>query len=332
MPSPPENNIHLVSVIVTSFNHAEYLRERIDSLLAQTYENIEIIVIDDCSTDNSLQVLKQYESHPRIKIIALEKNRGYADACNLGVNVTSGDFIMFAECDDRSEPDQVRFLIDKLKLHEGVGVAFSRSNIIDSNGKLLRDDFECREDSFKALCSKDTVIPKTLMQRFLLHSCVIPNMSAALIKKNHFMKSGGLSSAYSACADWDFWCRMAMLCDFYYVAMPLNNFRTHSNSVRSTFSIQRQVCEMFDLLHTSASRMHLDKQSRSQFNVSIGSIWAGQFRSNPVSWIKGFLPVWKHSLKYNILTVWYLILAIFKAIKRKVLFERNHYELHRRHD
>src|SRR5208283_3292537 len=104
----------IVSIIVTSYNHAEYLRQRMESLLAQTYKAFEIIVVDDCSTDESLKVLKEYERDPRVKIVALDRNGGYANACNIGVKLSSGEFIMFAECDDYNDSDHVRVLLDKI--------------------------------------------------------------------------------------------------------------------------------------------------------------------------------------------------------------------------
>ena len=77
----------LVSVIVASYNHREYLKERMDSLINQTYQNLEILVIDDCSTDGSLEVLRGYESHPKVKLIIREINGGWVNVSNQGVDI-----------------------------------------------------------------------------------------------------------------------------------------------------------------------------------------------------------------------------------------------------
>ena len=315
----------LVSIIVTSYNHAEYLRQRMERLLAQTYKKFELIVVDDCSTDESLKVLKEYEHYPQVKIVALDKNGGYANACDIGVNLSSGVYIMFAECDDYNDPDHVRVLLDKLENNETVGVAFCRSNIVDAEGTFLRDDYACREDSFKAFCARETYIPKERMQRFFLRSCVIPNMSAALMKKKYFQMTGGLSPAYSACADWDFWCRMAQFCDFYYVPLPLNYFRTHINTVRSSVKMEIQICEMFDLLYKSAKQVKLTLLEHIKFRKDATVVWAGFFSANPRAWISCFYTVWRRSLKYDKLSLLFLSYSICSRLCHKnSLYENLH--------
>ena len=90
----------LVSIVVASYNHAEFLEQRMTSLINQTYQNIEILVIEDCSPDNSLEVLRKYESHPKVKLIVREKNGGWVAVSNQGIDLSSGEFVLFANCDD----------------------------------------------------------------------------------------------------------------------------------------------------------------------------------------------------------------------------------------
>ena len=80
-----------ISIIVASYNHAEYLEERMDTLLNQTFDKFEIIVVDDCSTDNSTEVLEKYRDNPKTTFIFLEENGGYAKACNLGISKSRGE-------------------------------------------------------------------------------------------------------------------------------------------------------------------------------------------------------------------------------------------------
>lgn len=311
----------LVSIIVTSYNHAEYLQQRMESLLAQTYQKLEIIAVDDCSTDESLKVLKKYERYPQVRIVALDTNGGYANACNIGVKLSSGDFIMFAECDDYNDPQHVRILLDKLIENETVGVAFSRSSIVNADGTILRDDYACREDSFKVLCAQETNILKEKMQRYFLRSCVIPNMSAALMKKKYFQMTGGLSPAYSACADWDFWCRMAQLCDFYYVPLSLNYFRTHINTVRSSMKMEVQICEMLDLLYKAAKQVKLTLLEHIKFRKDAAVVWAGFFSTNPRAWLNCSYAVWRRSLKYDKLSLIFLSYSICNRLYHKLVIK-----------
>jgi len=304
----------LISIIVTSYNHAEYLEQRIESLLAQTYKNLEIIVVDDCSSDRSIRVLDKYLMDERIRIVALDANQGYAYASNLGVSLSHGDYIMFAECDDFSESGQVEILHEVLSRNTKVGVVYSKSNMVGSDGRKWGDDFRYRETAFRELCFRDTLIPRDRMQRFFLKSCVIPNMSAAMIRKVYFNEVGGLSQSYRACADWDFWCRIAKHCDFYYIATQLNNFRSHASTVRETVGITSQLLEMYRLLYDAYRKTELNRKERCKFKINTGFIWASYIPSSLTNWLKSFFPVWMGSLRYDPFTVIYLMIAIAQIL------------------
>lgn len=306
----------LVSVIVTSYNHAEYLKQRMDSLLKQTYSPIEIIVVDDCSTDESAAVLEEYRHIPNLRLNMLRENGGYANACNLGVKLCNGKYIMFAECDDYNEPEHIELLMRAILDNKAIGVAYCRSNMVDSERRILGNDFECREKSFKKLCSSDTLISREMIQKFLLISCVVPNMSAAIIRKECFDIVGGFDPKYKACADWDFWCRMAEYHDFYYVARPLNYFRIHENTVRKKASVALQVGEYYDLLYRSFARMNLKFSDGVRFRINLGFAWANFIIINPFDWFRSLPTVWLRSVRHDKLSAFYMMLGlIIKAVR-----------------
>ena len=116
-----------VSVITPMYNCEKFISETIESVLNQTYTNWEMIIIDDCSTDKSKQIVKQYiERDKRIRLIALNENSGAAVARNKGIEVSSGRFIAFLDGDDLWEPNklekQIQFMTEK-------NIGFSFSNI-----------------------------------------------------------------------------------------------------------------------------------------------------------------------------------------------------------
>ncbi|MEI7636306.1 MAG: glycosyltransferase [Syntrophus sp. (in: bacteria)] len=309
----------LVSIIITSYNHAEYLKQRMESLLLQTYSPIEIIVIDDGSIDVSVKVLDDYKITPNVEIIALDKNNGYANACNLGVSLCRGEYVMFAECDDYNEPDHIEILMRSLIWNKTAGVAYCRSSMVDSHGHIFRNDFQNREESFKALCYKDTLIPKDMMKKFLLISCVIPNMSAALIKKECFNVVGGFNTQYKACADWDFWCRIAEHWDFFYVSKTLNFFRRHPTTVGNTFGFRTHTLEIFDILYKNYSRMNLNYSEKLKFKAAIGTLWGMHIREHPSEWVKSFLSMWRQGLKYDQYIIINLLLWVGKGCYEKIV-------------
>lgn len=298
----------LVSVVVTSYNHAEYLPQRMESLLAQTYRPIEIIVVDDASTDDSAKVLRRWADDPRIRLILLEANGGAAAASNKGASLANGEYLMFAECDDFDRPEHVARLVAALQ-SSSAGVAFCRSELVDARGAVLGDDFENREPAFRALCAMDALIPRRLMQRFLLRACVVPNMSAALMRKAAFDAAGGVSAAYRLCLDWDLWGRLARREDFFYVAETLSSFRAHGGTARSTVGLARQIEEIYSVLTSAASELELNSSERFKFRLGLARIWAGYLREDPARWLSSLPSAWLASLRFDPLSLVYLGLA-----------------------
>ena len=96
----------MVSVIIPNYCHAPYLRQRIDSVLAQSYPDFEVVLLDDCSTDGSREVIERYRNHPRIKqIVYNDRNGGSAFAqWRKGFALTQGEYIWIAESDDYADP------------------------------------------------------------------------------------------------------------------------------------------------------------------------------------------------------------------------------------
>lgn len=273
----------LVSLVVASYNHAEYLVRRMESLIHQTYPHIEILVIEDCSQDNSLEVLHKYESHPLVRLIVREQNGGWVTVSNQGIELSKGEFVLFANCDDDCAPQMVERLVKAMQAHPTAGIAFCRSLLVDENGQVIGDDFVIRERVFRQKCATDTLISGAQMGRFLLHSCVIPNLSAALIRKKCFEAAGALSAEYRVCSDWDLFFRIAAGYDAAYVAQPLNKFRQHQTTVRSLTKGRITYEEFLRLLLGQIKLLDLSFIERCRFRSRVMYLWGTHLFSQP--WI-----------------------------------------------
>ena len=270
----------LVSIVVASYNHAEFLEQRMESLINQTYQDIEILVIDDCSPDNSVEVLRRYESHPKVKLIIREKNGGWVAVSNQGVEMSSGEFVIFANCDDACDLRMIERLVAALKSNPSAGIAFCRSLMVDEHDATLGEDFDMREASFKARCETDTLLSKAEMNRFLLHSCVIPNLSAALFRKECFDSVGYLSAAYKVCCDWDLFFRVVTRYDVSYIAEPLNYFRQHKTTIRSATKARVIFEEYFRLLLGQiGAGGSLTFAERCRYRIRVMYLWASHIIS-----------------------------------------------------
>jgi glycosyltransferase involved in cell wall biosynthesis len=309
---------NLVSLVVTSFNHAEYLPQRMESLLAQTHPNTEIIVVDDGSTDGSREYLLKYKEHPKVRLYFLESNNGYVFASNFGAGKAKGKYIVFAECDDFSEPDQIATLFQTISSNQGVGVVWSESNLTDEKGRILPDDLQKRSAAFRNFCNKDVRIPGSLLHKFMLHGNVVPNMSAAMFRIELFVGIGGLSEKYRLSADYDFWIRMADAGDFFYLKRPLNNFRSHAGSVRNRLGESVQLIEMIDIVSGIKKKLRRSFKEKLNQKIHLGNLWFYYARNDFGAFFRTFINVFKSTFRNEPLLIFFLLLSLPVLSIRKI--------------
>ena len=127
----------LISVIMSVYNGEKYLVQAIDSILNQTYQNFEFIIIDDCSTDNSSHILQEYaKKDSRIKIIKKEKNigiKGFIENLNLGISIAKGKYIARMDADDISLPERFQKQVNFLEKNSDFSLCFSNAKILQEN-------------------------------------------------------------------------------------------------------------------------------------------------------------------------------------------------------
>ena len=130
----------LISVIMSVYNGEKYLVQAIDSILNQTYQNFEFIIIEDCSTDNSLDILEEYaKKDSRIKIIKKEKNigiKGFIENLNLGISIAEGKYIARMDQDDVSLPERFQKQVDFLENNPEITLVGAQLNLINEQNKI----------------------------------------------------------------------------------------------------------------------------------------------------------------------------------------------------
>lgn len=312
-----------ISIVFTSYNHANFLRRALDSLLSQKFSDYELIIVDDCSTDGSQEILKEYSKRDnRIKLYLSDSNSGsYVISTNKGASYARGEYVIFAQCDDFAEPQQLERLIKVLEENPDISVAFSSSRMIDEKDNILDLDYNNRSTKFKKLCSSDTKITSQRMQSFLSESCVIPNLSAALIRRNKFLELNGFSDRYKVLADWDFWLRMSIKENFYYIREPLNNFRQHNHTIRKTIKLKTQICELFNMFDSFVCLNNLNEVEKNTIEENICKIWIGYIWNNFSTGMLSLFPLMNKSKELNPKFPLILLRTGFKLIKSKI---RNH--------
>ncbi len=222
-----------VSIVVPSYNHGRFLRQRLDSILQQTYQDFEVFVLDDASTDNTRQVLAEYATRSRVEMILRQKNGGSVfRQWNAGVALARGDYIWIAESDDYADERFLEELTAVLDRHPNVGLVKCRSTVVDEEGRTTPDS---QEYPLQRDWSHDFIISGPEDCRLqLTHGNSIANASAVLFRRQLYMDVGWADESYRMCADWLQWSKMMLQADFAYVAKPLNYYRRHTNTVRQT--------------------------------------------------------------------------------------------------
>lgn len=242
-----------VSIIVPNYNHSLFLEARLESIFSQTYQNFELILLDDYSSDNSLEILSKYSSHPKVShfIINTENSGTNYKQWNKGISLAKGDLIWIAESDDTCNDYFLEKLVRSF-LNEKVQIAYSQSNSMNSEGEIVGDWYFQTAMMNKPLFDTNfTMDGINFIDQFLLQRNVIPNASGVLFRKTCFDIVNGAREDVRYCADWLLWLHMLSLNgEVYYTAEKLNNFRFHPNSVIASSSKTSNIPfkKRFDIL------------------------------------------------------------------------------------
>lgn len=154
----------LVSIIMPNYNYAKYLEQSINSVLAQTYSNFEIIIIDDASTDNSVEIIQLYVNrYKNIQLITNTINKGVIACRNLGIELAKGNYLCFIDPDDFWEKNKLALQIEALE-SQNANLCFTDLQIIDANGKKgkIRKHFY-NEFSYSSLLKRNFIPHSTLI-------------------------------------------------------------------------------------------------------------------------------------------------------------------------
>ncbi len=220
------NKKYFVSVIIPNFNHAKYLDERIQSVLNQTYRDFEIIILDDASTDNSLDVIDKYRNSSQVSQIIVNKQNSGSPffQWNKGLKFAKGDLIWIAESDDSCHLDMLENLVSCFEKDEKLSFAFCRSIQIDAKSKQGNI---CGGHRF----TKDFNIDGYKFNHNYMMSCNrIGNASSVVFKKEYALSIDPQYIKYKGAGDWLFWIEMAERGRVALLSKPMNYFRKHNTN------------------------------------------------------------------------------------------------------
>lgn len=245
-------NSKKVSVVIPNYNYENYIEERIDSILMQTYPIHELIILDDCSTDNSVNKIEEIiKKHPdvNIKFVKNEKNSGSVfSQWQKAFSLSTGDYVWIAEADDSCSH---YFLENVMKGFDSPNVvlSYAESMRIDENNKIISSS--CRDWMLAVSSVKwnKSYINSGIneIQNALAICNTIPNVSAVVFKKSNQVEIIEEAKKFKISGDWYIYYKLLSNGDIAYCSKSLNYFRKHSKSTSTVVSRELEIRELLTI-------------------------------------------------------------------------------------
>lgn len=205
----------LVTIVTPSYNQGEYLEETILSVLQQDYPNIEYIIIDGNSSDNSLEIINKYEK--KLAFWICESDQGQSDALVKGFNKANGKYLAWVCSDDILEPSMIRVSIHFLEAYPDAVLTFGNRTRIDSKGNIIG-------------------FGKSYVNNFLFRFGLGLPQETVVFRREAYELVGGIDKALEMVMDYDLWCKLYRVGRFFYIPAFLGRFRSHQYNKSTIFS------------------------------------------------------------------------------------------------
>jgi glycosyltransferase involved in cell wall biosynthesis len=213
-----------VPILMVTCNQERFVRRAIESVLAQTYRDWELVVIDDASTDGTQEALREFDD-PRIRLICRQTNGGLLEAYRQGLNACTGEYLAFCEGDDEWSPGNLAEKMDVFKRHPEVGLVYSNVNL-DGPEPVCESkrQYLCRILSVAVNRPFDASL-------FVSYMNPVPAFSAVVVKRELLRGLEYPSEKDQAWLDWFFWNQISYRAPFFFLPQPLVIWRHHLDSL-----------------------------------------------------------------------------------------------------
>lgn len=222
-----------VSVVVPNFNHAPFLRQRIDSILNQTYQDFELILLDDASADHSREIIERYRGNPHVShVVYNEINSGSAfSQWNKGIGLAQGEWVWVAESDDYAEPMFLERMINEIAKVPNCSLAYAATWWVDEQGnKLWETPDSDRVNAYQGM---------EFIRKKLAVSNSIANVSECIFRRDAYRsQETHRYGKMRLCGDWFFYVLLAERGGVVEVEQPLNYYRQHGSN--TSYDAERQ--------------------------------------------------------------------------------------------
>ena len=248
--------IPIISVVMSVYNGEKYLREAIDSILNQTYKIFELIIINDCSTDNTAEILQSYND-TRIKVVNNEQNLRLPASLNKGLRLTKGKYIARMDADDIALPDRFEKQVRYLENHPDVAViggGYKAFN--EQNGELYVHKPYCDE----------------MLDRYYLFPTTLIGHPTAMLRKSMTVDEGFFyDEKYTSAQDYDLWLRIAQKHKINNIPDIVLKYRVHENSISKKRTEEQQMNTINIFLKNTSCDVSAEEAKailRQEYNIN----------------------------------------------------------------
>jgi len=210
-----------VTVLMSVYNGEPYLREAVESVLGQVFSDFEFLIIDDASTDRTVEIVESYRD-PRIRLYHNERNLGLTVSLNKGIELARGRYIARMDGDDISLPERLSRQFEFMESHPSVGVCGTWAKTIDPAGNITGELSALTGASLKNLCWRPS-----------------PFLHPTVMVRADLMKSYGYNPEYRQAQDYELWLRLSPITDFHNLKNFLYLYRNHGKNVSKTYRKQQ---------------------------------------------------------------------------------------------
>lgn len=222
-----------VSVVIPTYNTARFVGAAVESVLAQTFEDFEVIIVDDGSTDNTREIIARFVD-PRIRYV-YQENQERSAARNAGIRLARGEYIAFLDADDVWLPEKLALQVSLLETLPAVGLVYTGAYVMEHGRIFTEQKGKHRGRVVKPLLAVDNIVAGS--------GCT------PMVRRECFDQVGLFDQVSSVipCEDWDMWLRIAMKYEFDYVPQPLAKCRVHSaNTMKQAERMKQGTLAFFD--------------------------------------------------------------------------------------
>jgi glycosyltransferase involved in cell wall biosynthesis len=261
----------LVSVVIPCYNAEKYIAATLQSVLQQTYQAVEVLVVDDGSKDGSAMIVADVAStEPRVRLHS-KPNSGVADSRNVGIELAQGEYIAFLDADDLFEPENLARKVAYLEQHPQVGLVHSAEERFQSE----------TNQTVEIIQGKGGRVLPLLLE---MSTTVIHSPSSVVVRRTVLDDAGHFDTKLSTSADWEMWVRLARCTEFGYLPQTLVRYRIHGQQMHNNIPLmERDMLYAFTKLHQEGTYFSSEayyRQCLANLYLILAACYRGDMHDN----------------------------------------------------